>query len=102
MSDPERARREYQREGALLGGLLLDPGRLTEVRGTGLVQSDFAGPELGDIYGAMCALADAREPVTTIAVVDHLRRGGVTSILPAIMFSHSKSARVSSVQRSGS
>ena len=50
-------------ERALLGGLLTEPHRLTQVRDW-LEPADFADPRHGAAYAAMLSLAEAGDPVT--------------------------------------
>lgn len=62
-------------ERAVLGGLLLDPGRFGEVS-SALVPSDFFFEKHQGIYAAMLALAESGEPIDILTLRVELERRG--------------------------
>jgi len=92
------AERAADPEIAVLGAGLLDGDALAAARAVGLVAEDFAPPgHNGEIFGAMCALADRREPIDPATLAAELKvrgklntvggpayLGGLTDVIPTI------------------
>jgi replicative DNA helicase len=73
----ERAAAVYRRqvEAAAIGGLILQPGLLTEVSGW-LEPDDFANPVYAAWYTLLLQLNDSGEPVDQVTLLAALRRTG--------------------------
>jgi replicative DNA helicase len=66
----------WETERSLLGGLLLDPDQLVEVRER-VTAADFHKPAHEALYALMCELADAGQLPDTTLVLDEIARRGV-------------------------
>lgn len=66
--------RNIEAEQFVLGGVLLDPTNLAEIRT--IVQPEDFGPEHQLIFRAMCRMQDAKEPIDEITVTNALREAG--------------------------
>ncbi len=76
MAERKASPHNWETERSLLGGLLLDPDQLVEVRER-VVAADFHKPAHEALYALMCELADAGQLPDTTLVLDEIARRGV-------------------------
>ncbi len=73
MAERKATPHNWETERALLGGLLLDPGQLVEVRER-VTAPDFHKPAHESLYALMCALAETGQTPDTTLVLDEIAR----------------------------
>ncbi len=76
MAERKASPHNWETERALLGGLLLDPSQLVEVRER-VAPADFHRPAHEALYGLLCELGDAGQAPDTTLVLDELARRGL-------------------------
>ena len=75
MAERKASPHNWETERALLGGVLLDPSQLLEVRER-LAPADFHRPAHESLFTLLCELADAGHAPDTTLVLDELARRG--------------------------